>query len=126
LGVIYQGYGTRPIRIRKFGKCSKNRKLELNETVQLNNISGSAWWQHFSSLYNSSTPVDNFVTVDEGNDHGLERIEITKFEIEKALISLKNRKASSQDDICNERFKYGGRSLIAELIKLFRKIVEKR
>jgi hypothetical protein len=104
----------------------RNRKLEVNETVQLNKISGSEWWQHFSPLYNSSTSEDNFVTVNEGNNHGLERIEIIECELEKALVSLKSRKAPSQDDICNERLKYGGRSLIAELIKMFRKIIDQR
>ena len=111
---------------KKIWKMLRNRKSEVNETVQLHKISGSVWWQHFSSLYNSGTQLDNTVTADEGNDCESERIEIRVSELEKALISLKNRKAPSQEDISNELLKYGGRSLMVELIKLFTMITDQR
>jgi len=111
---------------KKIWKMLRNRKLEVKETIQLNKISGSTWWQHFSSLYNSDTSADYNIIIEEDNVQEEERIELTEYELEKALISLKNRKAPSQDDICNEFLKYGGRSLTAELIKLFRKIIDQR
>ena len=75
---------------KKIWKMLQNRKSEVKDAVQLHKISGSVWWHHFSSLYNSGTQLDNTVIVHEGNDCELERIEITDSELEKALISLKN------------------------------------
>ena len=111
---------------KKIWKMLRNRKSEVNETVQPHKISGSIWWQHFSSLYNSGTQLENTVIADKAKDCKPEIIEITDSELEKALISLKNRKAPSQDDISNKLLKYGGRSLIVELIKLFRMITDER
>ena len=65
---------------KKIWKMLRNRKSELNETLQLHKTSGSVWWQHFSSLYNSDTHLDNTVIADEGNDCESERIEITENE----------------------------------------------
>ena len=65
---------------KKIWKMLRNRKSELNETLQLHKISGSVWWQHFSSLYNSDTHLDSTVIADEGNDCESERIEITENE----------------------------------------------
>ena len=99
---------------------NKNNKNELN-------INLSDWKNHFQVLNNSTGETDqgdeDFINklVEKENELIFNELDfaITENEIEKAIRSLKNSKASGLSMIINEMVKYGQLTLTPLLCKLF-------
>ena len=104
----------------KRAKLNKDNKNELN-------ISLSDWKNHFQVLNNSTGETDqgdeDFINklVEKENELIFNELDfvITENEIEKAIRSLKNSKASGLSMIINEMVKYGQLTLTPLLCKLF-------
>lgn len=106
-------------------------KREVNETVQINNISAEKWTSHFKNLHaeNANNRIGNYsreeynITEQDTSDTS-EVAPITVARVWSKMKKLKNGKASDPDNIPNELFKYAGESLAAQLSMLFNKIIQ--
>lgn len=118
-------YGTQ----KRVWKMLRASRREINETVQINNITAEKWTTHFRELY----AENNNKT---GNNAGRHRIHrqtalsntesepITATRIRSEMRKLKNGKAPGPDNIRNELLKYGGNRLAEQFKVLYNKIIK--
>lgn len=121
-------YGTQ----KRIWKMLRASKREINETVQINNITAEKWTTHFKELYaennNNNRADDNsknkhkLIRQDTLNDN--ETDPITAARIQAEMKKLKNGKAPGPDNISNELLKHGGECLADRLTVLYNKIVQ--
>lgn len=96
----------------------RKRKKQVNEEVQINNITPEIWIKHFGNLLGQEPTKDNLEMDAPQADS------ITLEEVQKATQKTKNRNAPGIDNITNETIKYVGLEIQKEITKLFQKIIE--
>ena len=111
----------------------KVNQLAPKHTRTENNISIDMWYQHFRTVLETDDSVNHEVEDDilgdivgdvEG-DMDLINEPITKDEVTRALISLKNGKAPGPDGIIGEIFKNASDVVLDFFVKLFNEIFNK-
>ncbi|KAH1019600.1 hypothetical protein HUJ04_009392 [Dendroctonus ponderosae] len=95
------------------------RKLDITEYAQTQQIEEAEWKDYFKRLYASEEQ-------ERLEEENAEPVEILVEVTTKIASKIKNRKAPGSDDIPNELLKEGGPLLMAELTKLFNKILTTR
>ena len=116
--------GTRAI----YGPCSHGlaplRSKDGTQLLKTNSKILDRWKEHFEELLNRNPVIDQDVLEQLPRhpiDTSLEAIP-TLEDVEKAILSMKNNKASGPDNIPAEIFKYGGPILRAQFHLLIQKI----
>ena len=111
----------------------KVNQLVPKHTRTENNISIDIWYQHFRTVLETDDPVNyeaeddilGDIVGDVEGDIDLINEPITKDEVRRALISLKNGKTPGTDCITGEMFKNASDVVVYFFVKLFNEIFNK-
>ena len=111
----------------------KVNQLAPKHTRTENNTSIDMWYQYFRTVLETDDPVNHEaeddilgdIFGDAEGDMGLINEPITKDEVTRALISLKDRKAPGPDGIIGEMIKNASDIVLDFFVKLFNEIFNK-
>lgn len=115
-------YGTQ----KRIWKMLRAAKKEVNETVQIHNITADKWKEYFTNLHSQDNdqPLERRQKLRREYAISLEEDKrVTTEEVMDEMKHLKNGKAPGPDNIPNELLKQGGVRLAEQLTKLFNKIL---
>lgn len=99
---------------KRVWKMLQKQKKNVNECIQINNITKEEWTGYFrKQLPQSKNPN---MTVNHGTNNT--KIVIPMEKIKEHIQQLKNRKSPGLDFITNEMIKYGSESLHKQIQRL--------
>lgn len=108
---------------RKIWNMLRNRKKQVNELIQLPEITKDVWEKHFTQLFETQETEEVNEEEHSCSNEKDPEAEIALEDIIKAVQKLKTRKSPGPDQISNEMIKFGGSAAIKEIHKLFKKIL---
>src|SRR6218665_1535396 len=71
---------------------------------------------------NPETCCEDLEDLEDIEELEIDKGDVSKEEIQRAIKNLKNRKAAGSDKICPEMIKYGGKEMLEQLTRLYNKV----
>ena len=99
----------------------RSQRQKAHELINRNRIPKETWVDYLKNIYgkeHSESDPNNPQIITDDN------LVISKKDVKVALKKLKNRKSPGVDGITNELLKYGGESIIEQLLILINKILQ--
>ena len=83
------------------------------------------WREHFEGVLNWNDPetcCEDLDDLEDIEELEIEKGDVSREEIQRAIKNLKNGKAAGSDKICPEMIKHGGEEMLEQLARLCNKV----